>query len=438
MKTKLVSLVLIFSLLLTGITFAGAAQEETEIDFWYALSGTIAETTLELVEGFNETHPNIHVNAVNKGTYSEALTSAVAAYRSGNAPDIVQVYEVGTQTMLDSGAVHPLWKLVEEYDLNIDTENFIAPVKSYFEVDGKLASLPFNSSTPVMYYNKDAFEEAGLNPNHPPRTFAEVEEMGKQLINNTDVKYALTAGWPSWTLLENMHTWHRQPIANNNNGYSDYATELKVNQDFSVELFETYRNWQQENVFTYQGREGSPNPSFLGGDIGMIITSTAYLSGFKEAAEFEIGTTYLPHMQGYPRGNSLIGGATLWALKGNSEEEQEATAKFLEYVARTDNQVFWHKNTGYFPVTNSAVRRLLDEGWFADNPNYLTAFLQMSTGVTTEGNKGLRLGNFVSIRNVLLNQIESMFGGDRTPERALNRAVREVNGVLDNYVSSQE
>ena len=429
---------LVLSLLLVFVfSFATIGQsQETEIDFWYALSGNIQEVTLSLVEDFNESHPNIKVNPVHKGSYSEVLTSSIAAYRTGNAPHIVQVYEVGTQTLLDSNAIKPVYQLFEENDVEINWDNFIGPLKAYYSVDGNLYSLPFNSSTPFLFYNKDAFEEAGLDPNKPPKTFKEVEEYGKKLVESGAVNNALTVGWPSWVLAENMFTWHGKPITNNNNGYDGHATELKINSDFGVELFKQLKEWQSENIFTYEGREGTPNPAFLTGKTGMIITSTAYLGGFKEGADFEIGSGFIPHKEGLPQGNSLIGGATLWVYKGHSQEEYKAVTEFLDFIASVDQQVSWHKQTGYLPVTQSAVNELDEQGWFEQNPNHATAFNQLNIETDTGEFDGLRLGDFVAIREIVLSEIESIFSGNKTVEKALDDAVQKSNKRLKRYIEA--
>jgi len=424
-------------LLIFVFSFAVVGQAQvTEIDFWYALSGNIQEVTLSLVEDFNESHPDIQVNPVHKGSYSEVLTSSIAAYRTGNAPHIVQVYEVGTQTLLDSNAIKPVYELFEENDMDINWNDFIGPLKAYYSVDGNLYSLPFNSSTPFLFYNKDAFEEAGLDPNQPPRTFKEVEEDGKQLVESGAVENALTVGWPSWVLAENMFTWHGQPITNNRNGYDGHASELKINSEFGVELFTQLKEWQSENIFTYEGREGTPNPSFLTGKTAMIITSTAYLGGFKEGADFEIGSGFIPHKEGLPQGNSLIGGATLWVYQGHSDEEYRAVTEFLDFIASVDQQVRWHKETGYLPVTNSAVNQLEEEGWFEENPNHSTAFNQLNIETETGEFAGLRLGDFVAIREIVLSEIESIFSGNKTVEKALDDAVQKSNQRLERYIEA--
>ena len=424
-------------LLIFVFSFAVVGQAQvTEIDFWYALSGNIQEVTLSLVEDFNESHPDIQVNPVHKGSYSEVLTSSIAAYRTDNAPHIVQVYEVGTQTLLDSNAIKPVYELFEENDMDINWDDFIGPLKAYYSVDGNLYSLPFNSSTPFLFYNKDAFEEAGLDPNQPPRTFKEVEEYGRQLVESGAVENALTVGWPSWVLAENMFTWHGQPITNNKNGYEGHASELKINSEFGVELFTQLKEWQSENIFTYEGREGTPNPSFLTGKTAMIITSTAYLGGFKEGADFEIGSGFIPHKEGLPQGNSLIGGATLWVYQGHSDEEYRAVTEFLDFIASVDQQVRWHKETGYLPVTNSAVNQLEEEGWFEENPNHSTAFNQLNIETETGEFAGLRLGDFVAIREIVLSELESIFSGNKTVEKALDDAVQKSNQRLERYIEA--
>jgi len=338
--------------------------------------------------------------------------------------------------LLDSNAIKPVYELFEENNVNINWDNFIGPLKAYYSVDGNLYSLPFNSSTPFLFYNKDAFEEAGLDPEMPPKTFKEVEEYGRKLVDSGVVENALTVGWPSWVLVENMHTWHGKPITNNNNGYSGHATELMINDEFGVELFKQFKEWSDEDIFTYEGREGTPNPSFLTGNTAMIITSTAYLGGFKEAADFEIGSGFIPHMEGEPQGNSLIGGATLWVYDGHTDEEYAAVTEFLNYIASVDQQVRWHKETGYLPVTNTAVDQLESEGWFDQNPNHSTAFNQLNIDIETGEFAGLRLGDFVAIREIILSELESIFSGNKEVERALDDAVQKSNQRLKRYIEA--
>ncbi len=408
-----------------------AEEEAVTIDFWYALGGDLRERTEELLDDFMEENPNITIDKVHRGTYAEALTTAIAAYRGGAAPNLTQIYEVGTMTMLDSGAIKPAQELID-----IDSEEFIEPITEYYSVDGEMYSLPFNSSNPILYYNKDMFEEAGLDPEDPPETFEEIEEYGRQIIESGAAENAISTAWPSWTIMENMHTWHDQPIANNANGLEDYATELYWNQDFGIELLETFKEWHNEGIYTYEGREGDPDPVFLGEYVGMYIQSSATIAGFMEDADFEVGTTKLPHMGGdYDVGNALIGGATIWAWDGHEDEAFEAMGDLLTFLSEPDIQAWWHQNTGYLPVTQEAIEKLDEEGWFEENPNFETAVEQSTT---YDEFSGLRLGNYTEIRDINLEELEDLFAGNQSPEEAADNMVERGNEVLERYKSGQQ
>jgi sn-glycerol 3-phosphate transport system substrate-binding protein len=208
-----------------------AAQTRTEIHFWHAMGGQLGETVNELVRQFNQTQAEYEVKPLNKGTYPEVLTSAIAAYRQKNPPHIVQVFEVGTQTMLLSGAVVPVWELMKQQEIAVNWDDFIGPVTGYYSKDGRLYSMPFNSSSPILYYNRDAFKKAGLS-DRPPATWKEVEAASKKILAAGAAKCGFTTSWPSWTMLENTFAWHNQPFATNDNGYKGLDTKLLINSDF--------------------------------------------------------------------------------------------------------------------------------------------------------------------------------------------------------------
>ena len=198
------------------------------------MTGQLGDAVNELVKQFNESQSEYEVKPLRKGTYPETLTAAIAAYRQKSAPHIVQVFEVGTQTMLLSGAVLPVYQLMKEQEIKVDWKDFIAPVVGYYSKDGNLYSMPFNSSTPILYYNKDAFQKAGLDPAKPPQTWKQVEEYSKKLIASGAAKCGFSTGWPSWTMVENMHAWHDQPFATKHNGFDGLDVELLINKEFGV------------------------------------------------------------------------------------------------------------------------------------------------------------------------------------------------------------
>lgn len=418
------------AVLLVGL-LAPAAAAQIEIDFWHSMSGAAGRALNDLVDRFNASQSEIRVNAQFSGSYAEALTRAIAALRTGQAPNILQVYEVGTQTMLDSGAIIPVYELAEARG-GIDFGDISRPIFNYYAVDGKLYSMPFNSSTAMLYYNKDVFRAAGLDPNKPPTTFDDVLEMGRQIVASGAAPNAISFGWPAW-VLEQAHATHNQFYANNENGRKGRATEVLFNGPFGVEVVNHWRRWAEEGVFVYGGREYSANQAFISGQIAMLIQSTSSLASIEEAADFEVGTTFLPRLEGYPRGNSVIGGASLWVLKGQSEAELDAVWEFFKFINKTENAVAWHQGTGYFPVSNSAVKTLLDSGWFSDHPNSITAFLQILTGTDDPAAQGVLLGQFVEIRDIVDTALEQALNGQVPVQQALDQAAAHVNQVLEDY-----
>lgn len=424
-------LVLILMLaLVCGLGFA-----KTTITLWHAMSGSRLPAVEAIIDGFNETHPEIEITAQFTGSYAETLTKAIAAYRAGNQPHIVQVYEVGLQTMLDSRAILPVYEIAGP---DFDWGDVIGPILNYYSVNGKLYSMPFNSSTAILYYNKDIFEKAGLDPNKPPTTFEEVYEMGKKIADSGAAQGGISFGWPAW-VFEQMHASHAQFYANNKNGREGKASEVYFNKDFGTKVIAEWIKWTQDKVLLYGGREYNANQAFLGGQVGMLIQSTSSVGSIEGKATFNVGTTFLPKMDGYPKGNSVIGGATLWVMKGHKEEEYAAVWEFLQYIMKMDVTKQWHKATGYFPTSNSAVKQLLDEEWFAEHPNHLTAFLQILTGTRVDEAQGVRLGNFVAIRDIVDSAIEKalQYNGteyEKEAKKILDDAANNANTTLKEYI----
>ncbi len=421
------SIIILTLVTLSAFSAAVVSAQTIELEFWHAMSGGRTAAVEKIVDGFNAEHDDIHVTAQFTGSYAETLTQGISAVRSGNPPHIIQVYEVGTQTMLDSEAIVPVYEIAEG---KIDFGSVIQPILNYYSVDGHLYSMPFNSSTAMLYYNKDAFAEAGIEA--VPETWADIEEMGLQIINSGAANHGLSFGWPAW-ILEQMHAYHNKPYANNDNGRSGRATEVYLDRDFAKMVLGTWTDLVEKDVVAYGGREYSANQDFLAGEVAMLIQSTSSLSSIIESADFEVGTTFLPRFEGYGIGNSVIGGASLWVMQGHSEQEYAAVVEFFKYLSSTDVTIQWHKDTGYFPATNAAVKTLMDNQWFSDNPNYLTAFLQVLSGVQSPAANGVLLGNFVEIRDIVDTAVEEAFTGVSSAEEALNKADQQADSVLQDY-----
>ncbi len=426
--------------LLAMVAFAPApASAKTEIHFWHAMTGQLGDATNELVKQFNESQSEYEVKPLRKGTYPETLTAAIAAYRQRQAPNIVQVFEVGTQTMLLSGAVHPIYQLFKEQEIAMDWKDFIAPVVGYYSKDGNLYSMPFNSSTPIFYYNKEAFQKAGLDPAKPPQTWKQVEEYAKKIIASGAAKCGFSTGWPSWTMVENMHAWHDQPFATKRNGFDGLDVQLLINKELGVKHVSQLAAWQKDSVYSYGGRQGIADPKFVNGECAMYIQSSALIGGFTRGVKFAWGTSQLPHWGApYAKATSIIGGATLWVMKGKPANENRGTARFLKFISETNQQMWWHVTTGYLAISNSAVKNLEAGYHFKKYPDQWTAFAQLTKGKATPNSQGLRLGNFVQIRDVIESELENIFAGKKTAKQGLDDAVAKSNDLLKEFAAANK
>jgi len=437
------------------LALPAAALAKTEIHFWHAMTGALGDALETQVKQFNESQGEYEIKPLRKGSYSETLTAAIAAYRQKNPPHIVQVFEVGTQTMMLSGAVYPVWELMRDNEVTVDWNDFIKPVVGYYTKDGKLYSMPYNSSTPIFYYNKDAFKKAGLDPEKPPKTWQDVEAYARKIIAAGGAKCGFSTGWPSWTMVENMHATHDQPFATKRNGFDAVeGVELLVNGEFGRKHIGALNAWQKDNVYSYGGRAGTADPKFVNGDCAMYIQSSALISGFTKSIKFDWGTGELPHWGApYKKATSIIGGATLWVLKGKPSAEYKGVARFLDHLSKPDQQMWWHVNTGYLAISNTAVRNLEQGYHFVKNPKQHTAFAQL-TGlpptppaamkdkkaapakperVATPNSSGLRLGNFVQIRDVIEGELENIYGGKKPVKQGLDDAVAKSNALLKEF-----
>lgn len=413
-------------------TEAPAAAEPVEITFWHAMSGSREEVVNGIAERFNASHPGIVVKPEYTGSYGETVTKALAAYRTGTAPTIVQSYEVGTRTMYDSGAIVPVYTLNQG---DVDWNEVVLPIRKYYTLEGNLPCMPFNSSTAMIYYNKDMFTAAGLDPDVPPVTWADIESMSKTIMDAGLAEGGFSMGWPAW-IFEQMFAYHDQLLANNDNGRSDIASEVYLNSDFGVKMMTEWQRMAEEGVLVYGGREYSANDPFLAGQFPFLIQSTSSLGGILKNATFEVGTAFLPRLSDeYPKGNSVVGGACLWVFDSATPEQQAAAWEFFKFTFSVDEAINWHKATGYFPTSVSAYEQLKEEGWFEEEPNHATAFDQILGGADTPASNGVILGDFVTIRDIVGAAIEDVVVNGVDPKEALDKATADTNQVLADYIS---
>jgi sn-glycerol 3-phosphate transport system substrate-binding protein len=422
-------------LLLALSIMPGPALAKTEIQWWHANTGFLGERVNEIVAKYNMSQNDYEVKAVYKGSYPETLSAGIAAYRAKTQPHLLQIFEVGTQTMLSSGAIYPVYQLMKDQGITIDWADFLSVVRSYYSQDGNLSSMPFNSSTAILYYNRSIFKKAGLDPTKPPKTYEEIEKAALACVKSGATKIGFTTAWPSWTLVENAHAWHDQPFADMDNGFKGMATKLRFNGDFGVKLWTMLTRWQKEGIYTYSGRTSKGDQPIVNGEAAIGLASTALVGTLTRTAKFDWGTGNLPRMAGYPQGNSIIGGATLWVMKGKKTEEYKGVASFLAFLATPEQQAWWHASTGYLPVSKSALGALQKTDHFQRNPDMWTAFNQIISGKTTANSQGIRLGNFAAVRDHIEAELENVVSLKKTPKQGLDDAVNQGNKVLKEFAS---
>ncbi len=413
-----------------------AAAQPVEVQWWHAMGGELGKKVEEIAQGFNESQDEFKVTPVYKGNYTETMTTAISAFRAQEHPHIVQVFEVGTATMMSAeGAIYPVHELMADAGEPFDKSDYIPAVASYYTTTaGELLSLPFNSSTPVLWYNKDAFEAAGLDPDSPPETWGQMGEYSKKL-QEAGYPCGFSIGWQSWVAIENFSAWHDMPIGTLENGFGGLDTELVFNNDLVTRHIADLAEWQQSKIFDYGGRRGESLPKFTTGECAMWINSSAYYAAISEQAEFAFGQAFLPRyedVEAAPQ-NSIIGGATLWVLRGHDDAEYEGVARFFSYLSSPEVQFDWHSSTGYVPITTAAYELAKERGFYDESPGTDTAIRQLSLNEPTPNSKGLRFGNFVQIRDVINEELEGVWAGDKSAEEALDQAVERGNQLLRKF-----
>jgi sn-glycerol 3-phosphate transport system substrate-binding protein len=414
---------------------AGAAHAVVEIQWWHAMTGANNDRVNAFAKRFNDSQSEYKVTAVFKGSYPEAMAAAIAAFRAGNAPHILQVFEVGTATMMNAkGAIKPVYEVMAQAGEKFDPKSYIPAVASYYtNTKGQMLSFPFNSSTTVFWYNKDAFEKAGIDPNTPPVTWqAVVADMAK--LKAAGVACPFTTGWQSWTQLESFSAWHNVPFATEQNGFAGSAPKLLFNGPVQTRHIANMQDWLKKGYFVYAGRKNEPEAKFFSGECAMMTTSSAAYGTIKQNAKFKFGVGTLPYYADVPNApqNTIIGGASLWVMGGKKPEEYKGVAKFLTFLSQPKIQEEWHEATGYLPITMAAYEMTKASGFYEKNPGTDISVQQMIVKPTTSS-RGIRLGNFVQIRDVIDEELEAVWAGKKTAKEALDDAVKRGNELIARF-----
>jgi sn-glycerol 3-phosphate transport system substrate-binding protein len=421
---------------LAAIALASPAQAATEIMWWHAMSGELGKQLEKLAADFNASQSDYRIVPSYKGNYTETVTSAIFAFRSRSQPAIVQVNEIATATMMAAkGAIYPVFELMRDQSEPFSPDAYLPAVTGYYaDVAGNMLSFPFNVSTPILYYNKDLFRAAGLDPEVAPKTWPEVGAAANRL-RTAGSACGLTTSWPSWINVENFSAFHNVPLATRTNGFGGLDAELTFNNPLMVRHIAQLAQWQTTKAYDYSGRGQSAEPRFQKGECGIFIGSSATRADIKANSKFEVGfgmMPYWPDVAGAPQ-NTLIGGATLWVLRDRPRAEYTGVGRFFAYLSKPEVQAAWHQNTGYLPITRAAFDLTRAQGFYDRNPGAAIGIEQLTLKPPTENSKGIRLGSFVLIRGVIDEELEQVFSGKQSAQAALDLAVERGNRLLRQF-----
>jgi sn-glycerol 3-phosphate transport system substrate-binding protein len=415
---------------------ASPAQAVTDIMWWHAMSGELGRQLEKLASDFNASQPDYRIVPNYKGSYTETVTAAIFAFRSHSQPAIVQVNEIATATMMAArGAIYPVFELMADEQEAFSPADYLPAVTGYYaDVTSNLLSFPFNASTPILYYNKKMFRAAGLDPEIAPKTWPELGAAAKRL-RASGAACGFTTSWPSWINVENLSAYHNLPLSTEANGFNGLDAVLTFSNPVVVRHIAQLAEWQATKVFDYSGRATTAEPRFQNGECGIFIGSSGTRADIRKNSLFEVGygmLPYWPDVQGAPQ-NTIIGGATLWVLRNRPPAEYKGVAKFFAYLSKPEVQAAWHQNTGYLPITRAAFDLTRAQGFYDRNPGTAISIEQMTLKPPTENSRGLRLGSFVLIRDVIDDELEQAFAGKKTAQSAMDAAVERGNRLLRQF-----
>jgi sn-glycerol 3-phosphate transport system substrate-binding protein len=416
------------------------ARAQTEIQWWHSMGGALGEWVNGLAKDFNDSQKTYKVVPTFKGTYDESMTAAIAAFRAGNAPHVLQVFEVGTATMMSSkGAIVPVGKLMVDAGFKFSPAAYVPAVAGYYTApNGQMLSLPFNSSTTVFHYNKDAFKAAGLDPDSPPKTWPEVA-LAAAKLKASGHKCPFTTSWQSWTQLESFSAWHNVEFATQRNGFNGMNARLAFNTPLHVRHIENLANMAKQGLFVYKGRGNAADATFVSGECAMATGSSALYGNIKRNAKFAGGIStlpYYPDVPGVPQ-NTVIGGASLWVMSGKKPDEYKGVAAFFDHLSKADVQAKSHQTTGYLPITTAAFEMTDKSGFYKQNPGTDVAVTQMIRK-TTDKSRGIRLGNFVQIRTVIDEEMEQVWSGKKSAKEGIDSAISRGNELLARFEAANK
>lgn len=409
-----------------------AASAETNITWWHAMAGVHADAINTIAQEFNAAQDMCKLEVVNKGTYEDNMTATIAAFRAGEAPNITQIYDAGSATIIGAkGATAAVEDLFADAGVAFDRNDYIVGVRSFYaDSEGKMIGMPFNSSTPIMYFNQDILDKAGVTP---PTTWEEFEEIAPKIKEAGFVP--LAQSHTPWVFVENFMSRNNQPFATNNNGYDGaQGTKILTNNPELIMHWSKVKDWSDNGLYQYYGAGWGDNQTpFEQGKVAFWLGSSGSFGGLQSVDGLNFSATYLPYWASIENGNkgTYIGGGALFALSGKPKEENDCTVKFFEHLAQPETQYYWHKTTGYVPVTNAAYELAKSDGHYDRLPAAEIGVLQLN--LEPGDYNGYRMGFYPQIREVIYQKFEDVINGKQDAEFALKDVEKEGNKLLDRF-----
>ncbi|MEM9224294.1 MAG: extracellular solute-binding protein [Pseudomonadota bacterium] len=409
----------------------------TEITWWHGMSGQLGESVNKIAEEFNASQDEYKITPIFKGTYEETLTALIAAFRAGEQPNVVQVFDAGAATVIAAeGATVPVQDLLSANDVPFSIEDYIPGVRFFYaDTDGKMIGMPFNSSTPILYYNAEALEKAGVTP---PKTWEEFESTTAPALKEAGY-VPLSQSHLPWIFTENFFSRHNLQFASNDNGYGGLDTEIMINQEPIRDHFSKLVEWKDNDLFGFYGTAWGDNAKpFEDGEVAMWLGSSGSFGGLKDKVDFEFSATQLPYWEGIIKEptQTFIGGAALFAMAGHDADEDKATAEFFRFLTAPETQYMWHRDTGYVPITEAAYALAKSDGHYERFPAAEVGIEQLSLP-GGEFTKGYRMGFYVQIRDVMNREYSRVLSGETDVDTAFENIEREANELLKRFAGTQ-
>jgi sn-glycerol 3-phosphate transport system substrate-binding protein len=415
-----------------------AAFAETNITWWHAMGGQLGETVNKIAEDFNASQSDYKITPVYKGSYEETLTAGIAAFRAGEQPNIIQVFDAGAATVIGAkGATVPVQDLLSNNGVAFDINDYIAGVRYFYaDTDGKMIGMPFNSSTPIMYFNQEAFEKAGVTP---PKTWEEFASTTAPALKEAGY-IPMTQSHLPWIFTENFFSRHNIQFATNNNGYDGIDTTININHPAIKAHYTALTEWKDKGLFEWLGTGWGDNAKpFEEGKSAIWLGSSGSFGGLKQKVDFDFSAAMLPYWEGVttePK-QTFIGGAALFAMSGKSAEENKASAEFFKFLTSADTQYFWHKATGYVPITEAAYEMAKSDGYYKESPAAEVGIQQL-TLPAGDWTKGYRMGFYVQIRDVMNREYGRILTGETSVEDGFAAIEKEANSLLERFAKTQQ